>query len=87
MISETAVLSSLSCANICVNYDSGIIRSKRILRINTILHLNDFYTCQLNFFNRVPVSGNYIFMATMKRSETKIKRKKYVKHKFRFAIE
>lgn len=85
MISETAVLSSLSCANVRVNYDSGIIRSKRILRINTILHLNDIYTCQLNFFNRVAVFGNYIFTSTRKRSETK--KKKNVKHKFRLAIE
>lgn len=83
MISETAVLSSLSCANIRVNYDSGIIRSKRILRINTILHLNDIYTCQLNFFNRVAVFGNYIFTFNKKRN----KKKKNVKHKFRLAIE
>lgn len=85
MISETAVLSSLSCANIRVNYDSGIIRSKIILRINTILHLNDIYTCQLNFFNRVTVFGNYIYVNQEKKRNKK--KKKNVKHKFRLAIE
>lgn len=82
MISETAVLSSLSCANIRVNYDSGIIRSKRILRINTILHLNDIYTCQLNFFNRVAVFENYIFTFNKKRNKKKKKCKTQVQTRY-----